>query len=107
MVIYIPLPIGTTTYTFENLEGGEKMVYILDSGNCVDGGPFETGTGVFENLPAGPHSIAVRHPNGCVKITNNAIPLSLLMFVYPIISRQMVMVIWMNGDQVAQNNTEI
>ena len=133
---YIPLPIGTTTYTFENLEGGEKMVYILDSGNCggdspfsiplaasvvldpianidyectnanntntvtntvtvevddsitdtsvleyaLDGGPFETGTGVFENLPAGPHSIAVRHPNGCVKITNNAIPFNIETF---------------------------
>ncbi|MDG1730455.1 MAG: T9SS type B sorting domain-containing protein [Algibacter sp.] len=131
-VTYTQLPLGTTTYTFSGLEGGEKMVYVLDSGNCggdspfsiplaepvildplanidfecindftnntntvtnrvtvtvdssitdtsvleysLDGAPFATGTGIYENLTAGPHSIAVRHPNGCVQITDNGIP---------------------------------
>lgn len=130
--IYIELPLGITNYTFEDLEGGEKRVYILDSGNCggdspfsipladsvilnpitnvdysctndqinntnivtnkvtvtvdisitdtsileyaLDGGRFSTGTGIYENLSPGLHNIAVRHPNGCVKITNNNIP---------------------------------
>ena len=135
-VTYISLPIGTTSYTFTGLAGGEKMVYVLDSGSCVgdspfsiplaasvsldpiaiidyectnldtintltnrvrvevddsitdtsvleyalDGGPFAPGTGVFENLSEGTHSIAVRHPNGCVKITNNAIPFDIETF---------------------------
>ncbi|WP_298553727.1 T9SS type B sorting domain-containing protein [uncultured Algibacter sp.] len=131
-VTYTPLPLGTTIYTFSGLEGGEKMVYVLDSGNCggdspfsvplqdpvileplanvdyecindltnntntvtnrvtvtidssivdtsvleysLDGGTFATGTGIYENLTPGPHSIAVRHPNGCVQITDNGIP---------------------------------
>lgn len=131
-ITYIPLPLGTTSYTFTGLEGGEKNVYVLDSENCggespfsiplqapvildpianisyecsndlvnntstvtnrvvvtvdssitdtsvleyaLDGSSFATGTGVFENLSPGPHSIEVRHPNGCVKITDNAIP---------------------------------
>ena len=34
------LPLGTTTYTFSGLEGGEKMVYVLDSGNCGGDSPF-------------------------------------------------------------------
>ncbi|XMO85992.1 T9SS type B sorting domain-containing protein [Algibacter sp. AS12] len=136
-ITYIALPIGENTYTFEDLEGGEKMVYILDSGNCggdspfsipladpvnldpqaeieygcindatgtntvtntvtitvddsitdtsvleyaLDGGAFATGTGVFENLSTGDHSIAVRHPNDCVKITNNNIPFEIESF---------------------------
>lgn len=41
---------------------------------ALDGSPFATGTGVFENLAPGPHSIEVRHPNGCVEIADNAIP---------------------------------
>ncbi|WP_298345493.1 T9SS type B sorting domain-containing protein [uncultured Algibacter sp.] len=131
-VTYTPLPMGVTTYTFSGLEGGEKMVYVLDSSNCggdspfsiplqdpviieplaninyecindlvnntntvtnrvtvtvdssitdtsileysLDGGAFSTGTGVYENLSPGPHSIEVRHPNGCVQITDNGIP---------------------------------
>lgn len=131
-VTYISLPPGTTTYTFSGLEGGEKMVYVLDGSSCIgdspfsiplqdpivinpiadidyecindftnnsstvtnsvtvtvdegitdtsvleyalDGGAFATGTGVFENLTPGPHTIEVRHPNGCVQITDNGIP---------------------------------
>lgn len=128
-ITYTPLPLGTTTFTFEDLEGGEKMVYVLDSGNCggdspfsiplaepvildplanidyecindtisntntvtnsvtvtvdssitdtsvleyaLDGGAFASGTGIFENLSPGDHFIEVRHPNGCVQITDN------------------------------------
>ena len=131
-VTYTPLPVGVTTFTFSGLEGGEKMVYVLDGGNCggdspfsiplqepiildplanidyecindttnntntvtnrvtvtvdssitdtsvleysLDGGAFAIGTGIYENLSPGPHSIEVRYPNGCVKITNNGIP---------------------------------
>ena len=131
-VNYTSLPLGTSTYTFSGLEGGEKMVYVLDSGNCggdspfsipllepvileplanidyecinnattntntvtnsvtvtvdssitdtsvleyaLDGGTFATGTGIYENLAPGSHSIEVRHPNGCVQITDNGIP---------------------------------
>ena len=131
-ITYTPLPLGVTTYTFSGLEGGEKMVYVLDSGSCggdspfsiplqepvildpfanidyecinditnntstvtnsvtvtvdssitdtsvleyaLDGGAFATGSGIYENLSPGPHSIEVRHPNGCVKITDNGIP---------------------------------
>ncbi len=131
-ITYIQLPVGTTSYTFNGLEGGEKSVYVLDSENCggnspfsiplresvildpianisyecnndlvnntsvvtntvtvnvdssitdtsvleyaLDGNPFATGTGIFQNLTPGPHSIEVRHPNGCVDITDNAIP---------------------------------
>ena len=123
---------GTYEYTFTNLEGGEKMVYVLDNANCggdspfsvpllepvvleplanidydcindsltntntvtnivtvtvdssitdtsgleyaLDGGAFSTGTGVFTNLSVGPHSIEVRHPNGCVQVTDDNIP---------------------------------
>ncbi len=131
-ITYTPLPLGVTTYTFSGLEGGEKMVYVLDSGNCggdspfsiplrepvildplanidyecindltnntntvtnsvtvtvdssitdisileysLDGGTFAIGTGIYENLSPGPHSVEVRHPNGCVQITDNGIP---------------------------------
>ncbi|PWH82547.1 chromophore lyase [Algibacter marinivivus] len=131
-ITYIPLPLGVTSYTFSGLEGGEKMVYVLDSGSCIgdspfsiplaepvildplanieyecindltnntntvtnrvtvtvdssivdtsvleyalDGGVFSTGTGIYENLAPGPHSIEVRHPNGCVQITDSGIP---------------------------------
>lgn len=37
---YISLPSGVTTYTFNGLEGGEKMVYVLDSANCGGDSPF-------------------------------------------------------------------
>ncbi|WP_396601279.1 T9SS type B sorting domain-containing protein [Algibacter sp. R77976] len=137
-ITYISLPLGTTSYTFEDLEGGEKMVYVLDSGSCIgdspfsiplaepviieplaninyecvndianntntvtnsvtvtvdssitdtsvleyalDGGAFATGTGVFENLSTGDHFIEVRHPNGCVQITDNGIPFEIEAF---------------------------
>ncbi|WP_298500412.1 T9SS type B sorting domain-containing protein [uncultured Algibacter sp.] len=137
-ITYIPLPLGTTSYTFSNLEGGEKMVYVLDSGSCVgdspfsiplqepvilnpltnidyecindtsnnsntvtnsvtvtvdssitdtsileyslDGAPFAIGTGIFENVSPGFHSIEVRHPNGCVQITDNNIPFEIETF---------------------------
>jgi gliding motility-associated-like protein len=134
---YIQLPLGTTTYTFDNLVGGEKMVYVLDNSNCggdspfsiplaepiilepianidyqcindvnntntvtntvtvsvdssitdasvleyaLDGGAFATGTGVFENLSPGSHYIEVRHPNGCVQITDSGIPFEIETF---------------------------
>lgn len=135
---FIALPMGESSYTFEDLEGGEKMVYILDGAMCggdspfsiplaepvildpitdidyactndlinntntvtntvtvtvdssitdtsvleyaLDGGTFATGTGIYENLAPGFHSIEVRHPNGCVKITDNSIPFEIETF---------------------------
>ncbi|MGB5418186.1 T9SS type B sorting domain-containing protein [Algibacter sp.] len=137
-VTYISLPPGTSSYTFSGLEGGEKMVYVLDSGSCVgdspfsiplmepiiinpeadidyecisdltnntntvtnrvtvtvdssitdtsvleyslDGAPFTTGTGVYENLAPGFHSVEVRHPNGCIQMTDNGIPFEIESF---------------------------